>query len=1138
MPRFDAKSVELRGSNLIEASAGTGKTYSIALMAIRLVLEQNASINEILMVTFTKAAVAELELRVRAFIRMGLKVARGENIEDRTITELVNAQVAFLGREEAIRRMNDAQLLLDETSVLTIHSFCQKVLNEYAFETNHIFSAEAISPDEFNQMVEDSFNEYWRLHITTLDTRLLEELLEKEFSRDNILKVVKEGLSGKKPTSPNFDQTLFLSPSFQEHFLNKLSTSQDDIEKTKVRIRELVERDYNRIKLNVEGNNHARNAFLVSLEQRNWRNLIEKLIEKAEKIYVPRCFGAEIAEDIKALANHYLITANSYRELISQIGVHAFSKVAKDVNSRREDNGKINYDDMIMKLYKALERGVNRGKLIAAMRKKYKAAFIDEFQDTDKEQYLIFRTLFGEETILFYIGDPKQSIYGWRKADIDTYFKARRDVSNVYTMDVNFRSTESFINAMNSFFLPTPGFDTFAFNGMENAIDYEQVKSPSPNTKEAFLQQNMSPPSLLISEHGNKKDLKESVVNLVFGLLHSGDYKLKRNGLEHVVKPSDIGILVRTNKEGRAIKEMLAKVGIHSVNIDDSKVFASNEAKELYYIMTAVYDATRSNINRALLTRIGGYNIEELQRADTDAIMNRFRNYQETWRKEGVYVMLRKFLADHNLYKLFYSETVNSSERTVANVLQLVEIIHKESERKGYDPLEQLQWFKKGMDGDAREGDEFEQRIENDEESVKIVTIHKSKGLEYNIVIAPHLDMNVSNNHDTYGYRHPVTGEYLVTTKKMLTEDESKWYREQTEQENRRLLYVAVTRARYQCFITASLSNYNKSSCLRSFVDPVKQAIESGKPLDGIGFWDIPEPDNFDIKKPQVLQVREYAKADRFELTGLNWRKSSYTSLSPDHEATPIQKYLGLSKDMYDKFVFNELRKGAQTGNLLHYIFENISFNEPRYWRNVIERGIKRLSSPKSDAYVSNLESFLHQVMGVKLPIDGELSLSQISREDRLNELEFDFPLQSIKPGQIEALSAPDAPMFVRSSDELEGMMTGKMDLLFRHHNKYYILDWKSNYLGETLEDYRREKLQDAMDQNNYHLQYHIYTLAAIKYLSLRIPDFDYEQGFGGVIYLFVRGIRVGSDTGIYFRKPEKGLVEELAKQFQFNKAN
>ena len=1132
---FDPKTIELEDSNLIEASAGTGKTYSIAIMALRLVVEKDIKINQILMVTFTKAAVAELEMRVRAFLRLGLKVVRGEQISDSMIRDIVQEAIENNDIDTIKKRLEEAVLFLDETAVLTIHSFCQKVLKEFSFETNQIFGAEAISPDEFNQLVEDSFNEYWRKKITTLNTKLLTDLLEKGFTRDAILQVVKDGLSGKLPTAPVDVPADFLTPTFQDALLRSEGDEQQKREEIKqhllVQLNNWGDDLPDMIK---RGGKHATDAFshLVSPEFRV--SLLNAIMDRAGKNYIPKAFTPEFAEAVVAFSSSNALSKKDANILMAQIGVDAFRQVANEVSRAKEDRGHITFDDMILSVKHALAIEENRIKLIQYLNEKFKAVFIDEFQDTDKDQYVIFNTLFGETSILFYIGDPKQSIYGWRKADMSTYFKAKDEVRvPPHSMNVNHRSNEAFIQAMNEFFQPTAGFDTFFYNGVANGITYIPVESPAQNTKGSLLREGEPPIPLLISEHEDKFDLKKGIKHLIQHILFSNQYTIAKKGeAPRAIKPSDLGILVRSNAEAVTVKKILITLGVPGVTINDTKLFESEEAVDLYYIMMAVHKCDKNSINRALLTHFGGYNPESFAKADKDAIAERFKTYQETWKKEGVYVMLRQFLSDHNLSDKFYDTSIENPERLVANVLQLVEIIHKISERKNYDQLEQIQWLKKGIDGEWREGDEYEQRLERDEEAVKIVTIHKAKGLEYNIVIAPFLDLRSSlPKSKTISFRHPDTGDYLVVSKDLATTDEQTWYRTQTEQENRRLLYVAITRARYQCFVLGNMGKSYANSSLRSFTNAIKGAKNvDPDALPHIGLWDIP----FTGNRARAQQVppanREYAVAKNFTLTEKYWRKASFTALSPEHQSIPLPKYQGVSDEAYDRFIFRDLKKGAQTGNLLHYIFEHIDFTNSDYWPATIEKAVRRLAANTSPEFLANLNAFLHQVIDTELPTHPRFTLNQISNLERLTELEFDFPLQQINMREIENLSTSDAPLFVRNNDEMEGIMTGKIDLFFRYNGKYYILDWKSNYLGETAEDYSKENMQEAMNENNYHLQYHIYSVAANKYLANRIPDWDYDQGFGGVIYLFVRGVRNGSDTGIYLARPEKDHVEKLSQ--------
>jgi exodeoxyribonuclease V beta subunit len=191
-----------------------------------------------------------------------------------------------------------------------------------------------------------------------------------------------------------------------------------------------------------------------------------------------------------------------------------------------------------------------------------------------------------------------------------------------------------------------------------------------------------------------------------------------------------------------------------------------------------------------------------------------------------------------------------------------------------------------------------------------------------------------------------------------------------------------------------------------------------------------------------------------------------------------------------------------------------------------VEQAMKRLSGSANEDYRDQIITLLNQVTSTTMPGDNPFLLNQVTIEKRINELEFDFLLSPFNTAQLQALSSDAHPFRIKSIDELEGIMNGKIDLFFEHEGKYYILDWKSNFLGNSLEFYDTEHVKAAMYENNYNLQYLIYTVALTKYLKLRKPDFDYDRDFGGVIYLFLRGVRAGEQTGIYYTKPKKQLIK------------
>ena len=233
--------------------------------------------------------------------------------------------------------------------------------------------------------------------------------------------------------------------------------------------------------------------------------------------------------------------------------------------------------------------------------------------------------------------------------------------------------------------------------------------------------------------------------------------------------------------------------------------------------------------------------------------------------------------------------------------------------------------------------------------------------------------------------------------------------------------------------------------------------------------------------------------------------------------------------DVYDEFIFNQLKRGANTGNLLHHIFERIDFTDSQRWQQVIENALKRYISNPPLEYSSQLTILLHHVTEATLNVAGtSFQLKELQWDKKLNELEFDFNVALFNPDAVSRLSTPELPIQIKYAKELEGIMNGKIDLFFEHGGKYYILDWKSNFLGDRPSDYSKENVKAAMSESNYHLQYLVYTLAVKKYCQLRVPGFDYDSHFGGVIYLFVRGIRKDKDQGIFAYKPPRALIDEL----------
>lgn len=1110
---FDVKTVSLSSSNLIEASAGTGKTFSIAILILRLLLENKIAIQEILMVTFTKAAVAELEERIRNFVREAYRCAQGKEIEDQTISAIVHSAIEKNGVEEVNRLLKSAILNLDETSVMTIHGFCQQTLNEFAFETSQLFSAELVS-DTSEIMVEE-IQKFWRKYITGIQTGLLTLLSDAGLNQGSIKQILDGHLSGKTYIFYEAGQQYTFDTEKQNEIFKYIKEAKIEIQNIENELNDYVTNNYDELIERGKRNKQAQRYLIPNVTDQD--SFYELVISKKGSGYIIDNY-AEILDFAQNIDSKKEEITKRVNEALNTLFSFAIQQIVPEIENHKTAYNLLSFDDMISNLHKALDNGKNQ-RLIEKLQQKFKAVFIDEFQDTDREQYEIFDTAFGQNSIVFYIGDPKQSIYGWRKADIATYLRARGKVENRYSMNINYRSDEKLVKALNQFFSID---DVFYFRNAKAEERFDYIKVDATKQKNeglSFKGKPVAPMSYIPGK--TNSNITDDLCQRLLDLLTNPKWTI--NGRK--IKPSDIGILVRENSKGNEIKNILAKVGIPAVTVTEAKILESEEAADLILLLEAIIKPNRSTINAALLTKFIAYHSKMLLNLDSEKAVQQFRSYLNEWKVNGIYTSLMKLMTDFNIRHRLIENHTENGERTLTNLYQLTELLHKTENRKKLNPVELTDWLKINVQKNSTADDEFLQRIENDEDAVKIVTIHKSKGLEYNIVFAPTLNFRFDQKKDkTYGFRNKV-GNYVSAKLNQLTEEQKEELIAQEEQENRRLLYVTLTRAKNKCFVYKNIGKLNVST-LKTFSDQLvfNELIQQEEPLEL-------EPDLRYI--PEKPENQSLLKANDFEskLKGNNWSRISYSGLAAEGEYI-FRDAFETSEDDYDQFIFKSLRKGAKTGNFLHHIFENIDFSKPESWEAVVQKSIKRFMPGQSDEFENYTRQLLSHVFDAKINTPkGDFSLNAVPAWKCLHELEFDFPVKLFRTRQLEILKKEGISIGNRYGFEVEGIMNGKIDLFFEHQSKYYILDWKSNYLGSSVSDYAAEKVNEAMTENNYHLQYLIYSFAVKKYLESRLGStFDYQRDFGGVIYLFVRGMRAGQNTGIFYAKPSLNQIGQISR--------
>ncbi len=1085
---FYVLDVKLEGSKLIEASAGTGKTYSIAILALRLILEKQIPLEEILMVTFTKAAVAELESRIRKFVRLAYKYSAGKEISDPTIQAVVGVV-----NEEKKALLRKAVQGLDSLSVMTIHSFCQKTIGEFTFETNQSFDYEIITDD--SALLKDASNRYYREVLNVLDVEYFKEIW-KGLKRDKMHELLKKHLLGMKFIDSSLDEDATLL-AIKQHIADKQVAFDDFIVRNFIQI----------LTLQIKSNALLTDAKAGNVEEfkRRFRDQIKK----------PAGYFSNFEFMVADFQKHEQGIKYAENEFFNYFYLSFLRHSSGEIEKTKQQKGYISYDDQIKTIHTALKNESFREKLA----QKYKAVFIDEFQDTDKQQYEIFSDVFSASSIVFYIGDPKQSIYGWRSADLDTYKEARKNVDgSVFSMNKNFRSTKGMIDALNVLMNPDESFNMF----VDDDIRYVNVgQGASGLGKMCDQGKAVLPVTIWEFDENDYETVYKAVAQETYRLL-TGDVEIKGRK----ITPRDIGILVWGKKEGDAIKKTLAGFNVPSVKRDEAKVLESCESGMIKHLLKAVVSPGRGDINRALNSSYFGFTTETLKTLDDEKQIAVFIGLRKTLLAEGVYNMISSFLTIYGVRACCMKDILG--QRVLTNINQIAEILHKKEKQSRLTPDELLVW----MDRSSGEADEdYEQRVESDDDAVQISTIHKAKGLEYNIVFAPCLSMipkkkflekgNINDFKKNGGY-------FFTLNYPGLSEEDRIGFDSQKEQENKRLIYVALTRAVYKCYISIVPRKYKKDQVPSSLSDIIGH-FKNESP--GLIEFDTFSNDGFVTNTVNYHPGNgglEFSPRPKPEIEIKNaFGIHSFSALSHVHLSAPFEKVELGDKESYDQFIFQDLGRGANVGTALHSIFELLDFNAVDSWDRTIQDASKYYPSIVKAESLHLFGQMVSHVMHTELSCGEEtFALHQVKNGQKLTELEFYFSMDNVNKMAINEALGIEAQL--EGEADMQGLMHGFLDLFLEHNGRYYILDWKSNFLGNRLEDYGRDGLAEGMKGNNYYLQYYIYTVAMKRHLENKLPGFDYERDFGGVIYLFLRGVRSNNSTGIFYAKPALHQIESL----------
>ncbi|WP_339449638.1 exodeoxyribonuclease V subunit beta [Pseudomonas sp. EA_5y_Pfl2_R50] len=1200
----------LRGSQLIEASAGTGKTFTISALYLRLILGHGGESSgfarellppQILVVTFTDAATKELRERIRTRLAEAARFFRDETpAPDSLIAELRDL---FTPQQwpGCANRLDIAAQWMDEAAVSTIHSWCQRMLREHAFDSGSLFT-QSLETDH-SELLGEVLRDYWRLFCYPMQGDALNWVRNHWGGPAALLPRVRGLFASERDSDEGKTPAELIEACLQERRTalielkmpwrqwadELLAICHEGVASKAVDGRKMQARYFEpwfeKLKAWAEDE---------SLEQLDigtgFTRLTPDGMAEAWKGQAPSHPGLEAMSGLKS-------SLDALPTPDAAVLQHAAKWVGTRFEEEKRRRAEMGFDDMLLRLDAALQsEGGER--LATLIREQFPVALIDEFQDTDPVQYRIFESIYRIEdncpdTGLFLIGDPKQAIYAFRGADIYTYLRARQATTGrLHTLGTNFRSSHGMVKAVNHVFERAEsreqGRGAFLFrarNG-DNPVPFQAVESQG--RKEQLLIDGQVAAALNVWQLSTDQPLSGTVYRLQMAAACASEITRLLNGGQtdqagfvqegkdfRGLRPSDIAILVRDGKEAQAVRGELAARGVRSVYLSDKdSVFASQEARDLLSWLKACAepDVERS-LKAALACVTLNLPLAELERLNQDELIwetrvMQFRGYRELWRKQGVLPMLRRLLHDFHLPQALM--TRSDGERVLTNLLHLCELMQQAAaELDGEQALIRHLAELLALSGQA--GEEQILRLESDEQLVKVVTIHKSKGLEYPLVFLPFIcsAKPVDGSRLPLNY-HDACGKAQISLKptpELIAQAD-----DERLAEDLRLLYVALTRAQHACwlgvtdlkrgnnnnsvlhlsalgYLLGGGSSLGESSGLSRWLQDLRQncpAIDVGEMPEATTEHYLP-PKNEAVLSATLLPKRKASE---------NWWIASYSALrisdvlsagsdeAPDSpQAQKLFDDERLDPDAPRENIaggadIHRFPRGPNPGTFLHGLLEWAGDDGFAVSREQLEDAIGRRCNLRGwEGWIVTLSDWLQHLLKSPLPIgNGQPPVILEQLKQYRVEMEFWFASHKVDVLKLDQLVCQythnGVARVAAEPVQLNGMFKGFIDLTFEHNGRYYVADYKSNWLGVDDLAYTEQAMEQSILASRYDLQYVLYLVALHRQLKARLPGYDYDRHVGGALYLFLRGTRADS-RGVYFARPPRELIERLDRLFQ-----
>ena len=1176
--------IACEGRIRIEASAGTGKTWTIAALYLRFILERGLQPRQIVVTTFTEVAAQELRERLRGALLLAEREALAATRADPAAASYEAWMHARWHADESarsrdLRSLRLALAQLDIAPIGTLHGLCRRILAEHPFASGTEFMLPELVAGE--AVLDEVVNDIWRILRQGGEDESVQVLVASGVAGDieELRRALKLLLAPGVSVAPAQPVAKIDGRATWATRLRALAAStlkkDSPLEEAWPRLADWLEDP---------------TAVAVSEELKNLHSVTE------DDTFYKRKLG-----DVELLAAREFT-----RDLVPAIealclrGITALADLARTrLRETLARRNQLRFDDLLLRVQAALADGAEGAprSLADTLHLAWPVALIDEFQDTDGVQFGILDAIYRNERgaqrgMLVMIGDPKQAIYRFRGGDIDVYTRAVAQAQQRLTLSVNRRSSSSLVAAVNEFY--AVGGERMSAFAQNSSISYAAVSaSDRCDAKPYSIGRELVSKPLVFhytSEYAAKVPRRRTAAlsqcaNQIAAMLRSGEHRIG----DRPITPADIAVLLPTAKSIAELRDLLRERCVPCATSDQTSVFRTDIARELQIVLQAIASpGDLGALRAAAATRLWGASFSDLQRYGDDleqwqTIASLFHAWHGLWDDRGVMAVI-ELLIEHCAVRYLATPI---GERAITDLRHLGELLQAEdSVVSGKEEL--LAWLTRqrsdALSDDSNDaGDAAQLRIESDGDRVRVMTLHLSKGLEFPIVFLPlpwdhvqhkqQLRAKIFTVHADGGRRVDVTAAARDQELRDL------------QDERFRVLYVALTRAIHACHVYALPPSAAKETGVQNsaFVemlqrmtpaltasagDALAQTLAAATPhIEWIDGWTHAAMQTYrspptDALPARIARVMPPARTRTLEA------KHSFTALTQfahadaivdasaadendidaglviaeGEDAVPASAEAMAYRDEHPQVARLAQVRGVDIGNALHALLEQRDVAEPLSGQRELvarcldEAGVRRRdlrADALVDAVIERVDGALAAPLG--LAAAPQLCLAGVAAREQRAEMEFNFALDGVAMKRLrEACALHGEPDLVpKSSAVLSGLMTGKIDLIFTHAGRFHVLDYKGNYLGASLADYSGAALRAAMDANHYRFQALIYTIATDRYLRQRLgANYDRRTRLGECVYLFLRAAGLGGDAGIWRQRFGDNLIAAVDAAF------